>query len=195
MAPMTPLQACKYAERYANRMARVSRLHGPRHWRDVARLGRVIALAEPEVDPLVVLLFAAFHDTRREDDYRDPQHGYRAAERVSRLDAGLRLPLTNDQWIKLDWALRDHNGHMVSDDPTIGACWDADRLTLGRVGVRPDPGLLSNPVVKANAATFIRLGYQQLVAGEPPTGRERWRDPRAARPLWGWDAVVHEYGL
>ena len=28
-------------------------------------------------------------------------------------------------------------------DPTIDACFDADRLDLGRVGIIPDPGRLA----------------------------------------------------
>jgi len=36
-----------------------------------------------------------------------------------------------------------HDRGEVSDDPTIGACWDADRLTLARLGILPSVGLLS----------------------------------------------------
>ena len=30
-----------------------------------------------------------------------------------------------------------------ADDATIGTCWDADRLELPRVGIRPDPRYFS----------------------------------------------------
>jgi hypothetical protein len=36
----------------------------------------------------------------------------------------------------------------VSDDPTIGACWDADRLNLWRLGRRPDDRLLSTDTAR-----------------------------------------------
>lgn len=39
-------------------------------------------------------------------------------------------------------ALADHDRGLVTDHPTIGACWDADRLALWRVGITPDPARL-----------------------------------------------------
>lgn len=179
MKGMSFLQTCRYAERYASRLSRASRCHGPRHWRDVARLGRVIALADPRVDPEIVLLFAAFHDTRRQNEHRDPEHGPLAADRVALLSDQASLPITPEQAAVLFSALRLHDQRLTSNDPTVGACWDADRLTLGRVGTVPDPELLSNSVVRANTTIFIRLGYQQI---------EAW-------DYAGWDVVVAEYGL
>jgi uncharacterized protein len=37
----------------------------------------------------------------------------------------------------------------VTDDPTLGAAWDADRLDLPRVGVAPDPARLSTAAGRA----------------------------------------------
>ena len=34
-------------------------------------------------------------------------------------------------------ACEGHEKGRVSDDPTVGACWDADRLDLTRIGARP----------------------------------------------------------
>ena len=39
-------------------------------------------------------------------------------------------------------ACRYHSDGIVDAHPTIQACWDADRLDLGRVGIRPDPRFL-----------------------------------------------------
>jgi hypothetical protein len=47
----------------------------------------------------------------------------------------------------------------VTDDPTVGACWDADRLDLPRVGVTVDPRLLSTAAarnLRHIAAVFAR---------------------------------------
>lgn len=173
------LKLVQSAERYATKTARISRHHGPKHWRDVARVGRVICLADPAVDPLIVLLFAAFHDTKRQNDDRDPEHGARAADRLLDLYNEGRLPLDAEQTFKLMYALRVHDARQTSDDPTIGACWDADRLTLSRVGVRPDVRLLSNDVVCANFATFLRIGYNTINAWD---GR-----------FDNWPAVVAEF--
>jgi uncharacterized protein len=39
----------------------------------------------------------------------------------------------------------------VSADVLIGMCWDADRLDLTRIGVTPDPALMSTPAGKRAA--------------------------------------------
>ena len=36
-------------------------------------------------------------------------------------------------------ACRLHTDGHTAGDPTLLACWDADRLDLGRVGITPDP--------------------------------------------------------
>ena len=43
----------------------------------------------------------------------------------------------------LGFACEEHTNGGVGRDPTVGVCWDADRLNLRRVGIRPDPRLLS----------------------------------------------------
>jgi uncharacterized protein len=43
----------------------------------------------------------------------------------------------------LEIALAEHTDGKRTDDPTIGACWDADRLNLWRLGRKPLPRLLS----------------------------------------------------
>lgn len=176
---LAPYEVAQYAERYATRTARRSRYHGPRHWHDVARIGRVIALADSEVDPLVVFLFAALHDTRRHNDWCDPEHGKRAAEVVNRLWGDGRLRLSDDQVVTLMTALTRHDRRGITINPDIGACWDADRLTLPRVGTRVDPNLLSSRVVKANLSLFLRVARDTMAA---PARRAPWR------------AVADEYG-
>jgi hypothetical protein len=37
----------------------------------------------------------------------------------------------------------DTHRRTLSTDPTVGVCFDADRLDLGRVGIEPDPELMS----------------------------------------------------
>jgi uncharacterized protein len=42
--------------------------------------------------------------------------------------------------------MRLHSDGHVEGEPALRACWDADRLDLGRVGIRPDPAYLcTNP--------------------------------------------------
>lgn len=53
------------------------------------------------------------------------------------------VPLDDADAGMLFIACRDHTNVDRSDDPTIGACWDSDRLNLWRVGTEPDPRFLS----------------------------------------------------
>ena len=51
-------------------------IHGISHWRRVARNARLIA-ESVDVDTEITDLFSYFHDCKRENEHRDPQHGQR----------------------------------------------------------------------------------------------------------------------
>jgi uncharacterized protein len=126
-----------------------SRIHGPEHWARVAEHGARLAAATRHADAAVIRLFALFHDAMRENDGYDPGHGPRAAELVLELNGLLRL---NDlQFADLADACERHDRGLVTDNPTVGCCWDADRLDLPRVGATPDPRLLSTPDARVEA--------------------------------------------
>lgn len=105
----------------------------------------VLALAKrtPGCDTKVGRAFALIHDAKRENENHDPEHGQRAAKYAKSLYKKRQLPLTTEQMDKLIYACHYHNDGLTLDDPTIGVCWDADRLDLPRVGIIPDPALLS----------------------------------------------------
>ncbi len=117
-------------------------LHGPQHWQAVGRAGALLLEASVPADPAVVFSFALLHDSRRLDDGDDPEHGPRAAALLERLPRSL-LDLDDAQRAALAHACATHTGGAPTDDPTVGACYDADRLNLWRVGTVPDPRLLS----------------------------------------------------
>ncbi|MCE6958802.1 hypothetical protein LAZ40_07035 [Cereibacter sphaeroides] len=118
-------------------------LHGEIHWRGVAEAGLRIADWSPGVDRAFVLAFAILHDCRRMDDGWDPDHGLRAAGLV-RTSRVLRTILPESILPKLAEAcLRHESGHRCSEDRTIGASWDADRLNLVRLGRPLDPDRFS----------------------------------------------------
>jgi uncharacterized protein len=56
---------------------------------------------------------------------------------------GELLGLPGDRLDLLEAACKGHTDGRTSDDPTIGACWDADRLDLCRLGRAIDPGAMS----------------------------------------------------
>jgi uncharacterized protein len=92
-----------------------------------------------DVNPQV-LAFAFLHDSQRQNDGHDPQHGRRAAHFATRLRRdGVISELAGDEFEHLCEAMRLHSDGHTTGEPGIMACWDADRLDLARVGIRPHP--------------------------------------------------------
>ncbi len=110
-------------------------IHGPKHWARVERNGLYLC-QENGADVEVVRLFALFHDSMRCNDARDPEHGLRGAEYAKSL-LNKEYQLTTEQFEVLYEACKHHNNQRTSDNKTIGTCWDADRLDLRRVNIRP----------------------------------------------------------
>lgn len=126
-------------------------LHGAAHWIRVMHHGLYLA-SRTGADLQVVRLFAVLHDSQRMNEGTDPGHGPRAANFVLKLHADRRLGLDDT---RADWLAQACMGHSEGgtrpNNPTIATCWDADRLDLGRVGIRPDPRRLCTPEVIDNA--------------------------------------------
>jgi O-acetyl-ADP-ribose deacetylase (regulator of RNase III) len=115
-------------------------IHGARHWARVRKNGLLIAeVTGARTD--VVELFSFLHDSCRQNDGRDPDHGRRAVEFATRLrgdcfeldDAGFEL---------LCEAMTFHSDGFTDAPATVQACWDADRLDLVRIDIQPTPDRL-----------------------------------------------------
>ena len=151
---------------------RDSNWHGEAHWRCVAATGLALGSERGGVDRSLVFCFGLLHDTRRENEAYDPGHGARAAAVAGELRAEGALGLEEPRFAALVEALRLHADGRVSEDPTIGTCWDADRLHLPRVSIEPDPRLLSTSAALGAgplaAAAALREhgapGWDELVA-------------------------------
>lgn len=150
---------------------RDSQLHGEAHWLAVATTGLDLA-AETGADAQIVFTFGLLHDTRRQNDSWDPEHGARAAAFARELhdDGDLLLDVIRLELLCL--ALDLHADGQVSAHPTVGTCWDADRLHLGRLGphFHLDPALLSTAAARtadAQAAAVARreipLSWERLL--------------------------------
>jgi len=122
-----------------------SSIHGVSHWQTVERNGTYLCQFN-SADIQVVQLFALFHDSKREDDHRDLEHGPRA-EKYLRTISQL-VPLNAVQFEDLCEACRTHTVGKVTENITIGTCWDSDRLDIGRVGIKPHEKFLMNPESK-----------------------------------------------
>jgi uncharacterized protein len=114
----------------------------------VAAAGLTLLDSTPDADPLVVLLFALFHDSMRENDGHDPEHGARGAELARTMSDAGEFELAEERLLQLEAACTYHDKGGTSMDPTIGVCWDADRLNLWRIGVSPNLSLLSTSSAK-----------------------------------------------
>lgn len=115
-----------------------SSIHGESHSQRVAAAGLALLPKTPEADPALVFLFALFHDSMRLNDNHDPMHGPRGAPLARKLRGG-PFDLNDAQMDVLAFACEEHTNGGVGPDPTVGVCWDADRLNLWRVGITPDP--------------------------------------------------------
>jgi len=151
-------------------------LHGPHgvgHWARV--LGNGVRLAEvtgANID--VVKLFAIFHDSRRMNESTDAGHGQRGADFAAQL-RGAVFDLPDADFHLLYAACAGHEHGMVDASVTVQTCWDADRLDLGRVGMRLDPTKLCT-----NAARHPDI--------------MRWADGRAAFKVEP-EIVSREWGV
>lgn len=93
-------------------------------------------------DITVVRLFALFHDAQRVNETVDHGHGVRSAKLAVSLRGSL-FDISDEAFALLDSACAGHTDGQRTGDPTIGTCWDADRLDLGRVNIIPDERFMS----------------------------------------------------
>ena len=132
--------------------------HGLNHWRRVGMISEYLA-KETEADKDILTLFSVLHDSCREGEFIDIDHGLRAAEYVDNLFKRGLLSINQDQLEKLKHACKYHNSHEAkSDDITIQICWDSDRLDLVRIGEEPNHEYLYTSLAKQKEAiSFARL--------------------------------------
>lgn len=141
-------------------------IHGPSHWERVCENGLYIA-RHSEADSTIVQLFSCLHDCCRENEQDDPGHGERAAVFAETLRD--QLPLSDEDFEQLHYACTWHTDGRTSGNPTIGACWDADRLDLGRVFFAgPDPRYFSTPVARHPEVMRWALARSRGEDGLPP---------------------------
>ena len=92
-------------KRWAVRRWTLGPLHGVAHWERVERNG--LLLATPECDVTVIRLFAYLHDSCRENDGYDLEHGPRAALMMESLRDSLLKDLSDEQFSLLQVLFRD----------------------------------------------------------------------------------------
>lgn len=122
--------------------------HGIKHWEKVRTIGNYLA-EQTKADIEVIDLFAFLHDSKRENNGYDPEHGLRAAQFARELVKKGLLNLEDNQLEQLCFACEHHNNSSVkSQDTTIQTCWDADRLDLWRIDIVPQKQFLNTAFAK-----------------------------------------------
>jgi uncharacterized protein len=112
-------------------------IHGLPHWKTVERNGRV-------------------------NEDHDPEHGPRATAFIK--EHRQLLDLADSQVDMLCRACSGHTHGRKCHDSPVCTCWDADRLDIGRIGVKPNSKYLFNDEAKRIAdeqdeMTLIRYGF------------------------------------
>jgi len=138
-------------------------IHGAAHWARVRWNG--LRLAERTgADPRIVELFAFLHDSQRHHDGGDRGHGPRASAVAAELN-GRYFQLDDGELELLSYACEQHTFGGTDAHPTVQTCWDADRLDLGRVGIRPDPARLCTDAARDPA--LLREAWARSLRGRP----------------------------
>jgi len=119
--------------------------HGVIHWNRVFDNGTKLS-EQQGVNVRVVQLFSVFHDACRRNEHRDKYHGSRGAELAIKLRK--YCPLDDTEFALLTTACELHTNTLNHENITVQACFDSDRLDLGRVGIYPDPDRLCTTMAK-----------------------------------------------
>ena len=122
------------AERWPKSMGKT---HGVNHWDRVARFGEMLFQEGADMD--VIQAFAYLHDSQRNNDGEDYEHGPRASKFIDTIRVSQLSALNDEQIDKLKRACELHTIEDRTGDITIDICFDADRMDLLRVGITPLP--------------------------------------------------------
>ncbi len=146
MSILTPSLVSRILEGYA--LPRTG-VHGVAHWARVLENGRRVAALTPGADLEIVELFSIFHDARRVNEAVDFGHGRRGAALAREL-RGQYFDLDDARFALLEYACNEHTSGKTQADPSVQVCWDADRLDLLRVFIRPRPELLCTAAARTS---------------------------------------------
>jgi len=131
--------------------------HGEEHWRAVASQGLLLSdiCNLGAAGRAAAALFGLFHDCRRQNDEYDPEHGARAAEAFIIWSSGTQLK--EDFCAELEASMVLHDKGQTTTRLIAGLGWDADRSTLGRVGMTPSLPFFSC-IPELHFDSFIEAG-------------------------------------
>lgn len=140
-------------------------IHGINHWARVLANGRRLS-SQTGANLNVVELFAIFHDSRRENDGHDHNHGLRGAQLATQM-RGTCFELSDGEMDLLFLACSLHTDGLTESDITIQTFWDADRLDLGRIGTIPKEKYLCTNAAKE--PEMLSWAHERAISFWQPT--------------------------
>lgn len=116
-------------------------IHGLAHWARVYQ-NAILLRGDKDVDDTYLELFALLHDIGREHDGIDQSHGLKAASWMQlNLDGIVEGQHADTVSVAVYYHTLARPGEKLDIDKPVRdvaeICWDADRLDIGRTGVRP----------------------------------------------------------
>jgi len=128
----------------------VNGYHGKRHWEKVDKnVSMMGAMKGSKENIKVCRLFAILHDAKRTTQGCCSDHGEEAVKWVEvNREELLGEWVSDDEFLLLKEAIAGHTRGELSFDPTIGCCWDADRMDLIRVETIPRREMFSTQAAK-----------------------------------------------
>ena len=130
--------------------------HGVEHWDRVANFGRMLYKDGADMD--VIMAFAYLHNSERENNAYDEEHGLRASKLIDTIRDTELKELNDEQIAKLKRACELHTIQHRTGDMTIDICFDSDRLDLYRVGILPIPERMATK----QGADFVSDSHKYL---------------------------------
>jgi uncharacterized protein len=130
-------------------------LHGASHWSRV-RLNGLHLSRLNGANAHVIELFALLHDSGRQSEGRDVNHGERGAANARKM-RDRYFEVTDQEMLLLEYACTQHSEGHLDADLTVQTCWDADRLDLARVGITPDPKYLCTNEAKTDEVIRVAV--------------------------------------
>jgi uncharacterized protein len=85
------------------------------------------------------------------------------AARYAQSLRGVWFDLSDEEMDLLTKALKYHSDGYTEAEITVQVCWDADRLDLGRVGIKPAPHRLCT--ASAKSVDVLEAAYERSVEG------------------------------
>ena len=143
--------------------------HGFHHWERVRENGLRLA-ATTGANAKIAELFAFLHDVGRENDGWDRGHGRRAVDYIEKVGKQF-LDLSESDMEMLKYACAHHTDGGREGNITVQVCWDADRLDLGRVNIRPQARYLCTSV--AQDPGVIEWAFRHSQQGLTNPGEDR----------------------